>query len=50
MYKKGFEVLKTSAPDWYVYLLIGMIVVIYGMRGLFIKFLEVIKGFALWKK
>lgn len=47
---KGFEVLKTSVPDWYVYLLIGMIVVIYGMRGLFIKFLEVIKGFALWKK
>ena len=47
---KGFEVLKTSVPDWYVYLLIGMIVVIYGMRGLFIKFLDVIKGFTLWKK
>lgn len=31
---KGFKVLATT-PDWYQWILIGMVVVIYGMRGLF---------------
>ena len=29
----GFEVIK-SMPEWYQYTIIGMIVVIYGMRGM----------------
>lgn len=29
----GFEALN-GTPDWYKYILIGMVVVIYGMRGL----------------
>lgn len=30
---KGFDVIK-QMPDWYQYIIIGMVVVIFGMRGL----------------
>ena len=30
---KGFDALD-KMPDWYMYLVVGMVVVIYGMRGL----------------
>lgn len=36
---KGFEIVK-EMPDWYVALIIGMVVVIYGMRGMLTKWLE----------
>ena len=35
--ERGFQAIE-KMPDWYMWLLIGMIVVIYGMRGLFMKF------------
>ena len=35
---QGFEVIQ-KMPIWYQYTLIGMVVVIYGMRGLLEKFL-----------
>lgn len=35
----GFEVIG-KMPQWYQYIIIGMIVVIYGMRGLLEKLLE----------
>lgn len=35
----GFEIID-KMPDWYVSLIIGMVVVIYGMRGLLTKALE----------
>jgi len=35
----GFEVIA-KMPDWYQYILMGMIVVIYGMRGMLEKFLD----------
>jgi radical SAM superfamily enzyme with C-terminal helix-hairpin-helix motif len=35
---QGFEVIQ-KMPTWYQYTLIGMVVVIYGMRGLLEKFL-----------
>ena len=37
--EEGFKALE-KAPDWYMAILIGMIVVIYGMRGLLRKLLE----------
>jgi len=36
---KGFEVIA-SMPQWYQYTFIGMVVVIYGMRGMLTKLLE----------
>lgn len=36
---RGFEIIK-QMPEWYVALIIGMVVVIYGMRGLLTKWLE----------
>ncbi len=36
---KGFEVIQ-NMPQWYQYTFIGMVVVIYGMRGMFTKFLD----------
>jgi len=39
--KSGFEALNNT-PDWYQYILIGMVVVIYGMRGLLKIVLEII--------
>ena len=36
---RGFEVIE-KMPDWYQYTFIGMIVVIYGMRGMLTKFLD----------
>jgi len=35
--EKGFAAIE-KMPDWYMWLLVGMIVVIYGMRGLLAKF------------
>lgn len=39
---EGFKVLSRSVPDWYVYIVIGMVVVIYGMRGLLTKLLSLL--------
>ena len=36
---RGFEIVK-QMPEWYVALIIGMVVVIYGMRGLLTKWME----------
>jgi|TARA_B110000503_G_scaffold21748_1_gene33344 hypothetical protein len=36
---RGFEVIE-KMPQWYQYILIGMIVVIYGMRGMLDKLLS----------
>ena len=36
---RGFEVIS-KMPEWYIYIIIGMVVVIYGLRGLLTKFLE----------
>lgn len=36
---KGFETIQ-QMPEWYVALIVGMVVVIYGMRGLLTKFVE----------
>jgi hypothetical protein len=36
---RGFEVVA-QMPEWYVYIIIGMVVVIYGLRGLLTKFLD----------
>jgi len=30
---KGFKVIS-QMPDWYIYIIVGMVVVIYGMRGM----------------
>lgn len=38
----GFKVLKNSTPDWYQYILIAMVVVIYGLRGLLRAFMQII--------
>jgi hypothetical protein len=35
----GFEVIA-KMPDWYQYIIIGMVVVIYGMRGMLEKIIE----------
>ena len=35
----GFEVIA-EMPDWYQYIIIGMVVVIYGMRGLLEKIID----------
>ena len=35
----GFEVIA-EMPDWYQYIIIGMLVVIYGMRGLLEKIID----------
>ena len=35
----GFEVIA-KMPDWYQYIIIGMVVVIYGMRGLLEKIID----------
>ena len=36
---RGFEVIERM-PDWYQYTFIGMIVVIYGMRGMLTRFFD----------
>lgn len=36
---KGFEVIA-SMPEWYRYIIIGMVIVIYGLRGLVTKLVE----------
>jgi len=36
---RGFEVIS-AMPQWYQYTFIGMVVVIYGMRGMLTKLLE----------
>ena len=36
---RGFEVIK-QMPQWYQYTIIGMVVVIYGMRGMLDKFIN----------
>jgi len=36
---RGFEVIQ-QMPEWYQYTIIGMVVVIYGMRGMLDKFLN----------
>ena len=36
---RGFEIVS-QMPEWYLYIIIGMVVVIYGLRGLLTKFLE----------
>ena len=47
----GFEAL-TVIPDWFMYLVIGQVVVIMGMRGMLDKFLSMkkFKGFDKAKK
>jgi len=35
----GFEVIN-KMPEWYQYIIIGMVVVIYGMRGLLEKIID----------
>ena len=35
----GFEVIA-KMPDWYQYIIVGMVVVIYGMRGLLEKIID----------
>ena len=35
----GFEVIA-KMPDWYQYIIIGMVVVIYGMRGMLEKLID----------
>lgn len=35
----GFKVIA-QMPEWYRYIIIGMVVVIYGMRGMLTKFLD----------
>jgi hypothetical protein len=40
---QGFEVIH-QMPEWYQYIIIGMVVVIYGLRGLLTKFLDKIIG------
>jgi len=37
--EKGFSVIA-KMPDWYMYLIVGMVVVIYGMRGMLTKVLD----------
>ena len=34
----GFKILQSSIPEWYVYLIIGIVVVTFGLRGM-LKFL-----------
>ncbi len=31
---KGFDILKTEMPDWYMYMVSGIVVVTYGLRGM----------------
>ena len=38
----GFSVLKNSTPEWYQYILIGMVIVIYGLRGLLRSFMQIV--------
>ena len=45
--EKGFSVIA-KMPDWYMYLIVGMVVVIYGMRGMLTKVLD--GRFALFSK
>ncbi len=35
----GFNIIK-QMPEWYVAIIIGMVIVIYGLRGLLTKYLE----------
>lgn len=30
----GFTILETHLPDWYMYLVVGIVIVTYGMRGI----------------
>lgn len=32
--ESGFNILKSSMPDWYVYLVTGIVVTIYGLRSM----------------
>ena len=40
---EGFAILAL-VPDWYMYILVGMIVVIYGMRGMLKMVLQIISN------
>ena len=31
--KQGFDILSTSVPEWYIWLVVGIVVVTYGLRG-----------------
>jgi hypothetical protein len=46
---KGFEVIA-KMPEWYMWVYIGMIIVIFGMRGMFTKALEMISNKFNFKK
>ena len=46
---KGFKVIA-EMPEWYRYTIIGMVIVIYGMRGLLTKILDWKKNIFLPKK
>ena len=37
--KAGFDAIS-EMPDWYMYLIVGMVVVIYGMRGMLSKMVD----------
>ena len=47
--KIGFDNLATT-PDWYMYILVGMITVIYGMRGLLKMLLQTLSNRFSFKK
>lgn len=47
--KAGFDNLAAT-PDWYMYILVGMITVIYGMRGLLKMFLQILGNRFSFKK
>lgn len=32
--KAGFEILSTSVPEWYIWMLVGIVIVTYGLRNL----------------
>jgi len=36
---RGFEVIQ-KMPQWYRWIIVGMVIVIYGMRGMFDKFIS----------
>ena len=31
--KQGFDILSASVPEWYIWLVVGIVVVTYGLRG-----------------
>lgn len=42
--ERGFQIIDTTIPAWFVWLYIGMVVVIFGLRGLLKFYLKMIGG------